>query len=351
MKSVIERKWMGFALLSVVVPVGMLVAFKFSDMFRGPNELSTVEYPVLNLGFERPCGTIDLDKSLHRTSLIGDEASVISDFIIDDYDDAVFGSDTNALNIGINISASVSNGFVENLRMIFEEDCNCSEIVWFGVNSLYSEPYIPYPQGPYLLENLRYENHVHITWDAGVKARLELSGVNQPKTIRFLGFASWVFQHVHNETHILRFRSELVYYNGTHYTKVVLPVETTVWGDAGDSFETAREITTSDQDGYLWVVEDPEDWYKIEVKNGQAIQLNATPADYPPGTWQDLEVYLYNPNRELVASAAEPEIDYIPETLNYTAGMSGYWYIQIVKVRAGGGGLYHLSVNLAGESS
>lgn len=347
MKSAIERKWMGFALLSVVVPVGMLMAFKFSDMFRGPNELSTIEYPLLNLGFERPCGMIDLNKSLNRTSLIGDEASVTSNFIIDDYDDTAFGSAiTSELCICIDVSASVSNGFVENLHMIFEEDCNSSVISWADLNSLYNKP----PYTSYVIENLRYENHVHLTWAAGVKARLELSAVNQPKTIHFWGPVHWMFQHVDNETHILHFRTELVYYNSTHYVKVVLPIETTIWPDAGDSFETAREITTGDQDGYLWVVEDPEDWYKIEVKNGQAIQLNATPAPQP-GPWQDLEVYLYNPNKELVASAAEPEIDYTPETLNYTADMSGYWYIQIVKVRAGGGGLYRLSVNLAGESS
>jgi hypothetical protein len=341
MKTAIERKWMGIALLSVVVPVGMLVAFKFSDMFRGPNELSTIEYPVLNLDFERPCGMIDLNKSLHRTTLIGDEASVTSDFSIGHY-----STNLDTLDLGINISASVSDGFVKNLHMIFEEDCNCSEIVWADLNSLYDKP----PFTSYVIENLRYENHVHLTWGAGVKARLWLSGVNQPKAIRFTGFADWMFQHVENETHILHFRSELVYYNGTHYVKVVLPIETTIWPDAGDSFETAREITTGDQNGYLWVVEDPEDWYKIEVKNGQAIPLNATPAPQP-GPWQDLEVYLYNPNKELVASAAESEIDYTPETLNYAADISGYWYIQIVKVRAGGGGLYRLSVNLAGESS
>jgi len=340
-----NRKLSAIAFLALVL-IGVLVGFWFAGNFQSSpaSPVNTVLCPAVSYEFERPVGDIDIGKLLVNSYSDGEGTRITFNVFIDYYDENTFkygGADCVVLIV--NASASVPNGFIRDVDVVFMEYYEGSRIMFPGKYGVLSPAFFRW-------ENLSPTSHEDWIERAGVKGYINFSGVNKPKKAFFRGPVEWaLYGSNSSQTHVLSVWLKLTYYNGTDYLRVVLPIELTVWAEAGGNFETAREIAEGEYIGYSWVLFDPEDYYKIWVEDGKTIRVKVEPLDYPPA-YQDFEVYLYNPERELVASAEEKEVDYTPEELNYTADVSGYWYIRIVKVRAGGGGLYRLTVSLKGEA-
>jgi len=92
--------------------------------------------------------------------------------------------------------------------------------------------------------------------------------------------------------------------------------------DAGDSFETATLITPGNHDGYL-DMNDELDWYKFDVNAGEYIHLTLTMERF--AVFSDFDLYLYNPNKELV----HKEQYYYDEEFYWHADKSGEWRVKI----------------------
>jgi len=67
--------------------------------------------------------------------------------------------------------------------------------------------------------------------------------------------------------------------------------------DAGDSFSSANSINPGTYEGYLDMM-DEEDWFRFNANAGQAIHLNLNMKDI--AYLSDFDLYLYNPDEELV---------------------------------------------------
>ncbi|MCP8323150.1 MAG: Ig-like domain-containing protein [Candidatus Methylarchaceae archaeon HK02M2] len=118
------------------------------------------------------------------------------------------------------------------------------------------------------------------------------------------------------------------------------PIVTTVSqnsaaSDGGDDFDTATPIVSGSYQGYL---ESPDlnDYYKIYVNVGYKINVTMTPP-----TEADFDLFLYDPNRELIGSSTE---DVGPENIIYIALDSGDYFIRISVFS--GSGSYSLEVSL-----
>ena len=339
-----RRKWIISAVaIAIIVPVSLMVLLLNGFFSQSPTpENITVE--TVTWEIERPFYDINIGELVRNMYTGYDGTSVTLGIYIDDYDenDYCYGG-SDVIDIIVNVSASVSKGFVKSVYVVFEENQTGSQVEWFELNALYGE-YTPFPQGLYIRHNLYPEDYLQMVSQLGVKAYLTLSGVNQPKSVLFLGPAHWVLRSNHNQTHTLDFRVELTYYNSTHYVKTVLPIEIVVWADAGNSFEAARTISVGDYRGFIDILDDPEDYYKIWIENGQTIQVRVFPL-YP----LDLDLYLYSPSLKPVANATEEEIELgTSEEISHIADDSGYWYIRAVNSYASRG-WYQLSVKINGE--
>lgn len=328
-----NRKLLVAALLFIITPVGVSVLM-FGGFFRGSIfPVAVITGSTAKLEFERPVGDIDLGKWIMNTYSDG-KLFIALNVYIHEYDEDHWGyGGADCVLSHINVSANLMDGFVVSANVVFEEDHAGSYVDFYELRHAY------------VWRNLSLHSHADWILQAGVKAHLNFSASQSPKNIFLSGPFSWTLNSPHNQTHRLSIKLEFTYNNGTDYLMVVLPMELVVWAEAGNSFETAREIDEGEHIGYSWVVYDPEDYYKVWVETGEDIWLRVEPLRFPPA-FQDFEVYLHNPDLRLVANATEEEVDYTPEELSFTADMSGYWYIRIVKVRAGGGGLYKLTVTI-----
>ncbi|MDH5267494.1 MAG: PPC domain-containing protein [Candidatus Bathyarchaeota archaeon] len=341
-----RRKWIiSAAAIAIIVPVS-LVTLSLNGFFSQSPTPETVTAETVTWEIERPFSTIPLKELVRNTYTANEETSVTLDLFVDHYlEDFNDYGGSDVINIIVNVSASVSKGFVKSVYMVFEENHTGSQVAWPELHALYDKDYIPFPQGLYIRHNLYPKDHLNMVSTSGVKAFLGLSGVNQPKTVLFWGPAHWVLRSSHNQTHTLDFRVELTYYNNTHHVKAVLPIEIVVWADAGNSFETARAIAVGDHRGFVDILDDPEDYYKIWVEDGQTIQVRVSSLLEP----LDLDLYLYSPGLKLMANATEEEIELgTSEEISHIADDSGCWYIRVVNSYASYG-WYQLSVKINGE--
>jgi hypothetical protein len=92
--------------------------------------------------------------------------------------------------------------------------------------------------------------------------------------------------------------------------------------DAGDDFASATSINTGSYEGYL-DMNDEEDWYKFNVNSGQGIHFTLEMKKI--AYLSDFDIYLYNPNEELVHS----ETYYYDDELFYKSNLSGQWRVRI----------------------
>lgn len=125
--------------------------------------------------------------------------------------------------------------------------------------------------------------------------------------------------------------------------------------DAGDSFDSALDITSGDYDGYLSLGKrgsytnvggnDVEDYYRIDqtLTAGQRINVKVTPA-----TDQAVRVYVYDPNRAEIAYKYSANPSAIVR-INTTAPLSGNYYINIAQGTTVAG--YGLDPPVAGDYS
>jgi hypothetical protein len=335
--------------LFALILIGILATFRLAGILQEPRNppIETITCKMVKYEFERPNGNVELEKLLTSPYIDNEGNSATLSLSIDEYDeDSNEYGGADLISFNVSVLASIPNGFVDSIHIIFEENYKGSRVSFYETHYKYGYDLC---HMMYVWRNLTLHSYKHWVKNAGVKGYIIFSGLNMPKTIFFRGPIHWIlYGSQQNQTHNLTIKAEIIYYNGSDYVRLILPAQIIIWAEAGESFETAREMVIGEYIGFLWVAHDPEDYYRIWVENGQKIWLKVEPLKYPP-VWQDFEVYLYNPSYKLVANATEKEVDYTPEELSYKANITGYWYIRIVKVRAGGGGLYKLTISLTGD--
>ncbi|MDH5447801.1 MAG: PPC domain-containing protein, partial [Candidatus Bathyarchaeota archaeon] len=215
-----------------------------------------------------------------------------------------------------------------NVNVTFYDDIQPSKVYWFELEE----------RGWF--DNLSVVDYSHCrASEECVEASVYMDGVNQPRSIYFKASLTWKLKTANNESHQITVSSEITYYNGTAYRKVVLPIVLHVVADAGDCFETARTISFGNHTAFIEFIDDPEDWYMIWFEEGQSVSAMLIMQE-PRGLYLDL--YLYNPDGTLVANSSSREPNGI-EQITHTISQSGNWYIRVLNPSAAET-LYTLSI-------
>lgn len=142
----------------------------------------------------------------------------------------------------------------------------------------------------------------------------------------------------------LQVSTRFTYSNGTTYKAIVLPTVFTVISDAGGSFDSARLIDFGDYTGFSHVVLDPEDYFKIWLNADQTVKITLALPE-PTDTYMNL--YFYDPNRNLVSNSTTRGASTNAAQIEYDVLQSGYWYIRAMEPWSGYD-LYVLSVEKVG---
>jgi len=211
-----KKKWVSIALLSVVVPVGLLVSFRLTGILQEPLTPEIIELEAANWNMTRPTlnntGAVPLDENVVNSY----EDSVASMFFkvgVGAYyeNDSAFpfwGYD--GLIIRLNATARVTKGFVYSLVFKFAlQEGNAIVETW---------------EDPDVIElyNVRSANLRDDWWIEEPYA--EFYGENQPKDCRAKFQAAWVFLDENSMDQQMSTTLEVTYFDGTVYRRAVLPI-------------------------------------------------------------------------------------------------------------------------------
>ncbi len=230
------------------------------------------------------------------------------------------GSDT--ITMQVNITASTSEGFISLINIPFWEEYERSQIDFFEENA--------WPKYYAHVENLSITCHYDFLgkYGGGLKAFVELAGVNSPKSVSFGCFVNWILRSPQNYTNQLEVRFELIYFNGTAYKRIVQPFLLQAGPDDNNSFETATEISVGKEYSRLYIgPNDVDDYYKVYLNEGQTISIQFF--KWLPGAAANTDMELYSPDGKLAIRSPH---DYI-HTITYTINSSGYWFIKVHWIR------------------
>jgi len=308
-----RRKWVILIVtIAIIVPLS-LVMLSLNGFFSSATP-ENITAETVTWEIERPSEMLDIHQ-VAENAYTNEEASLNLTIYVDDYDeeDWTYGSD-DTFTLSVSVSAKVGNGFVKSVNITFYNDTQLSQVALFEWSEL----------GQF--EDLSLIKYSH-GWPSEqyVKASANLAGINNPSKIYFKAPTYWILRTANDKSHQITVASEITYYNGTAYKRVVLPIILRVIADAGDSFETARTISFGNHTAFIRWGDDPEDYYKIWLDEDQVVSIQLSMPE-PRGLYLDL--YLYSPDGSLVANSSSRKPDSI-EQITYTLNQSGNWYIQV----------------------
>lgn len=324
------RELKALIVLSIVAPVSILISLRLTGILQEPTTISeTITLEAVKWEFERPNLDVNIwDRVENPYS--DDDVSIVYGILVDDHDEkSMEYQSSDYVAITVNVTAAVQEGFVESVYVVFREDYELSV-----VNPL-NEPYCQ-------LENLTIKDWAdgfYERWklENNTKAFIEAVGVNKPSNVHFWAPVEWVLRSLNNQLHQMEIIFEFTYFNGAVYKRVVQPFQLKIAPDDNDSFETADEIKPGTYKAYVDSLDDydPVDYYKVWLDQGQIVEAELA---YPPHQLRYIEnpegyypialdMYIYDPNRELKACLIYEENE--TRQITFTADSTGYWYIRI----------------------
>jgi hypothetical protein len=315
------KSWQTALLLCIVVPVGVLAAFKLTGMQGGTTAIAETEtLQPAKWEFERPNRTTGVTENNTNENVTASyscsDFSMNSTVTLYSYtDESEFGG-SPCLRVTFSATASVLKGYVVDASVTFQENYTASQV------------YFIYNEWSFHFVNLSATDCVDGL--TGVqKAYFNLTGLNSPSQVSFWRLTYWVLRSLYNQSHLLEVDIQFTYFNGTAYKRVVQPFLLKIFPDSNNSFETADEILINQtRRAYVDYSYNTVDYYKIWLQNSTTanFQLNYLAR-------AGIEMRVYNPNEQLEVCL----ILGVNETLcqlTVNVNDTGWWY---TKINAGSG--------------
>jgi len=320
-----KQKWISLALLSIIIPVGLLVTFRLTGVLQEPLTITISETKTLeavNWELERPAAMIGIRDTVK--SFYNDMSLLMNSSIIVGHYDSTSRYDSSYVTLVANVTALTSNGHIHSLNLtISEKDYPNTKINFFEEHQL-----------------MKFENLSRTEFkDWARTVFVNLTGVNHPRGVSFFAPIDWVLYSFQHQVHTLEMIFEVTYYNGTAYKKIVQPFLLKIGPDDNNSFETADAI---EQGVNAWLYlggYDTEDYYRIHVIQGYVININTSGSS--PETTLDFYIDLYNPEKRWKAGSSSRGFSH---NINFTADSTGEWFIWIYL--EDDHGFYSLTINL-----
>lgn len=330
----LRRKWISLTLLSIVIPVGLLITFRLTGTLPEPQTPISVLAEAISWSIDRPTLHVEIQgtaKNLYENENI----SILFEVYISDYAEGkgIYGG-ADSVDFYVKVNCSVARGFVERVDLFLRDESNKTQVML---------PYnLPVPFSERLF-NLSVEEWAHafsyVYPPEGFKEKLDITnslksylktvGVNRPSSVSLSNGFDWILRTPNNQSHQMEITLELTYWDQTAYKKIVAPIILNIVADEDDSFETARVANKGHYKAYVHIWDDPEDYYKIWLENGETITMQLSPQ-----VSVDLNLYLFDPSQNLAASSNSTQLGVV-EQITYTANQSGWWYIRVVLIHAG----------------
>ena len=204
-----KRRWTSIALLAVVLPISLLVAFRLTGVLPEPAEPETITLEAVSWITERPSRIITIDERVEN-AYADEEAAVgigvhIHEYLENALMPPFWGRD--GISFGTEINVTVLSGFLVSMVVRYYP---MDENATICVSEMFLEQ-----------SNITITEMKQIgtkTTDAYIMAQFS----NQSSYLRTEVY--WVFNDENTENHKLNVKLEVTYNNGINYLKTVLPI-------------------------------------------------------------------------------------------------------------------------------
>jgi hypothetical protein len=325
--------WKVALLLCAIIPVGLLAAFRFASLPSSSQDtIHTLTLAPADWEFEKCVENTPLwfnspdDEFVENSfsDMIADvtfRASPRYYSISNDYGLPIMG-------VRVNVTASVNEGYVENVSIIFSDPLDMSDICFFGGYRSLLPEFFEWKN--LTIDGWAYSFSGEAGLEGDLKAFLKATCRNQSRTVSFGASAvHWILRAPANVSQQLEMAAEVTYFNGTASVKVVLPICARLLADAGNTFETARTVTAGTYKGYLSEFRDTVDFYRLWLSKDQTVKVETMlrHVDCVNLTLYDQDE---NPKAGVLSGRYYDDVAHSMEELNYTASMDGFWYLKIL---------------------
>ena len=211
MGALTKRKWASIALLSVVLPIGLLITFRLTGILPEPQKPETVQMDPVTWEMKRPSvSVLNIGERVEDAYANGEVAVGIGvnvAWYVENPEPSVgpfFGRDGLFLLVYVNVSVLQGSGVSLSVRYLPDENTT----IYIETNSM-------------IQSNVSVTN---VKW-FGIKeseAYCRAKILNSPSYMNTQ--ANWVFNDPNNEDHQLNLVLEITYLNRTTYKTIVLPV-------------------------------------------------------------------------------------------------------------------------------
>jgi hypothetical protein len=307
---------MTLTLVAIIIPVSLLTTFKITGIIKEPLKIThTIELDTVTLTFDRPS---DYVTAPAITNGYVDE-NILVNASVPWVRSLEQGAENNRdmVEIRLWLNTTAFQGFLNSV----EFSCYADNVSWVTNGYYY---YLKLYNATVSSHNATV-NSVHYTFT-----------VSNPAAV----YIPLVWTYLDNDgsvDHQLSFDIQAIYYNGTAYCEVVIPLRIEITRDVGNTFEEAKMMTFGDIIGSIGPA-DSVDIYSINLEDNQTVFIGLTP---PKDA--NFDVYLYNQHGEEVARSTN-KLDQMEEIV-YTVTTEGIYYIKIEHVdwpEHHGNGIYQL---------
>ena len=322
-----NRKIFSLVVLGVVLPLGLLAAFRTAGILGEPPALETITAETVHWQMDRPSknGIIFYERA--ENTYTNDETSVGLGVQIWQYRENIpvwpynYG---DGVELGVYVNATMNPAFAVSFAVKFypiDQDAS----VW-------------------VREDFQVKHNVTVTHMKGIgtnasEAYILATATDSPSHLRVI--THWVFNDQNIRDHQLKVVLEFTYQNTLIFKKVILPILLEMVRDIGDTFDSAKNVAAGEYRGCLESV-DYVDMYAITVQEGQTLSVTMIPPEDA-----NYNLYLYNHNKVEVANSTLA--GNTPESITYSAETAGTYYIKVRYIDWEGhknNGIYTLKIEM-----
>lgn len=208
-----NHKWLSISILAVIIPVSLLTAFKITGIIPEPPTIAeTITVDAVEWNMTRPKNYTCVDKIVEN--YYDDGLSRIKMYVhVTDYTEnsEVFG---DCIWFNVNVTAQAQEGFIHSMFIRLPK---------MGPNAvLYIHLLGPWPK----IHNLKTKSII-TEGTENHEAYICATRLDQPKSSSIEIIISWHFLDIkgNNLDHWTTPILETIYFNGTVYRKVIIPIK------------------------------------------------------------------------------------------------------------------------------
>ena len=215
-----NRKWLSLTVLAIIIPISVLTTFKLTGIIPEPPTIAkTIEAETITWNMTRPSEV----KTFHDLAVENFYSDTIASISLGVHVDHYLENSEDwgdSLWVTINSTMQVQKGFIYSVCIRFSQTDENAFLSIHTLVPLGSSDRLKYPK----LYNLEMQNLVSFG-SIGQEACASAVGVNQPKNSSLEVVVSWHFLDPNNISHWITASLETVYFNGTAYRKVIMPIQ------------------------------------------------------------------------------------------------------------------------------